>query len=210
MLTFYINDEIDFEKIRKYTNKEKAFRIIIKNDIAFSKEFKPIDNLFDYNIYIDGRNHTLSNIEINDIDERIGLFKKVGNLYVKNLNINNSHLYGGVLSGIICGDVEHETKLNNINLENVIVSSEAYGGGVVGYSETLSIKNSKINTEVHGFDVVGGVVGMTNEYLEVNCDIDSVLYSVGKCYGNNAGYCERKRINPISKQMKRFRGFHLL
>lgn len=210
METFYINEEFDFEKLRRYQNKDKTFKIIINKDIDFKFKFIPLNTFEEYTIYIDGKNHTLSNINISVVNEKVGIFTRVNNLYVNNLIINNSHLYGGVLSGIICGDVEHETKLNNITLDNVVVSSEAYGGGAVGYSDKLTIEDSFIRTEVHGYDVVGGVAGMANDYTEKNSDIKSTLLAIGKAVDNSVGYSDHKSINPIERKRRPFRGFHLL
>ena len=208
MDTFIINNENDFYKIRGFKNNEKTFKIIINSDITFNRKFIPIDGFNEYTIYIDGQNHILNNIDIYDPNEKVGMFTKLSNLVVENLNIINSSLYGGVLSGIICGDVEHNTTINNVNLMNVTVSSEAYGGGVVGFSEKLDINNSKLYTEVHGYDVVGGVAGMINHYTEENCDIKSTIFGFGKAIGNDIGYCEDKKINQKKKGKSLFKRFH--
>ena len=207
MDTLYIHDASDFEKVRRFRNNEKKIKLVIDADIIFNKKFIPIDHMDEYTIYISGNNHTLSNIDIYDPNEKVGIFTKLDNLVVENLNINNSYLYGGVLSGIICGDVEHETTIKNVNINNVVVSAEAYCGGIVGLSDKLSIENSTIRSEVHGYDVVGGVVGMANTYEEDNCDINSTIYAFGKAIGNDVGYFDHKKINLKEKQKKLSRRF---
>ena len=207
MDTLHIENPSDFEKIRHFRNNSKKFKIVLDKDIVFNRKFIPINYMNEYTIYLEGNNHTISNIDIYDPNQEVGIFTKLDNLYISNLNIIDSYLYGGVLSGIVCGDVEHETCAKNVNLDNVIVSAEAYSGGIVGCTDKLIIEDSTIRSEVHGYDVVGGVAGMANQYYEDNCDIYSTILVIGKAAANNVGYSEHKYINTKEKEKKLSRRF---
>lgn len=204
MSKFYINKEEDFNTLRNYKNKDKIIKLYINGDIDFKSIFEPIKGLNEYTIYIYGNKYTLTHICVNNPNEKTGMISSCNNLYVKNLNINSSYLIGGVLSGIICGSVEHEVVLENVNLSDSVVASEAYGGSVVGVCEDLTILDSNINAEVRGYDVVGGVVGMADSFTEDNSNIDCTIIGVGKALGNDVGYCERKFKRKNNNLFKRF------
>ena len=205
----HISIESEFEKVRYIKNKSRVIKLVIDDNIDFKNRFIPIRGLDEYTIIIDGNSHILSNIFIYEYDENNGLFSKVNNLIINDLNISKAYIRGGVLSGVICGEVEHITKINNTNLCDSIISCEAYCGGIVGYSKDLSISNSNIYAEVHGYDVCGGVAGMIDNYLEINCNINCSVIGFGKCLDNKVGYCDRKKINP-EKNTKLFKRFHFL
>lgn len=192
MSTIIIEIEEDFNKLRNYKNNDKIVKIIINSDISFKSVFIPISGLEQYNIYIYGNNHTLSNICINSSSEKTGIISSSNNLYVKDLNIVSSSLIGGVLSGLLCGSVEHEVLFDKVSVANSVVASEAYCGSLVGICGNLVTINSKINSEVRGYDVVGGICGMAGSFSEDNNEINTTIIGIGKALSNDVGFCERK------------------
>lgn len=193
-----IYNEYDFEKLRYFDkNVHKSNRIVIniKNDIIFEEEIIPV-NLDGFDVYIEGNNHTLNNININEEEinakDYSAIIEKVDNLYVKNLKFNNCYIYGGVKCAVLAADVSDKVIFENISMQNTMVNSEAFCGGLVARCKELSITNSSISASVYGHDIVGGVVGMTDKYIDKNCiyDIDGIAF--GKAISAEAGYYERK------------------
>ena len=207
---FYFFDicrEMDFNKLRRLTSDpEKSNKIVINiiKDINFRYPFECID-LEGYDVIINGNNHKLSNINIanpyeeESLEDFTGMFSKVDNLYIYNLNIENSNIYGKVKCGTLAGHIDNELELYNVNANNLYVESEAFAGGIAGRCKEVYIIDSSINSEVYGHDVVGGVVGMTDKYTEEYSEINSNGIAFGKAIGNEAGYCELKRRKKDTK-----------
>ena len=193
-----IYNEYDFEKLRHFDkNVHKSNRIVIniKNDIIFEEEFIPV-NLDGFDVYIEGNNYTLNNININheeiNAKDYSAMIEKVDNLYVKNLKFNNCYIYGGVKCAVLAADVSNKVIFENIDIRDTMVNCEAFCGGLVARCKELLITNSSISASVYGHDIVGGVVGMTDKYIDQNClyDIDGI--AIGKAIHSEAGYYERK------------------
>lgn len=206
-LRFDIFKESDFEALRyleNCQNKNEEIIIILRNDIEFSREFKPL-NLFGYTIIFKGKHHTLSNIAIinhHNIDgtkDVAGMFSMVKNLYVNNLNINKSYIYEGQVSGTLAGEVEEELLIDKCNFQDLVVNSEAYCGGVAGVANNVTIRDSYISSHVYGIDVVGGVVGMSRSYTEIDSNNTSEIIGIGKCLGEKVGYTDRKNIRTLNR-----------
>ena len=190
--------EEDFEKLRNFDiNVNKSNRIVvnIKNDIIFKREFVPI-NLEGFNLIIDGNNHTLYNITINEeeiyCEDYSAIFEKVNNLFVKDLKFNNCYIYGGVKCAVLAADVSQKVELQNIGMNDIMVNCEAFCGGLIGRCKELTITDSNISACVYAHDVVGGVVGMTDKYTDKNCVYDIKGAAIGKIIHAQAGYYEKK------------------
>lgn len=197
---FIINNQEDFESIRKlvegryFSNK---MIIDINKDILFDGKLIPIDAR-DFDIVINGHSHTLIGLRVNftgsdrDNLDNSGIFSKANSLNVYDLNIENAYIYGGVKCGTFAGHVEGDVLLERVNLDDVIVNSEAFAGGAVGRCNSLEVSDSKFNVSVYGHDVVGGVAGMATKYIHENNEINTEGIAVGKAIGNETGYCEIK------------------
>ena len=197
-----IYEEKDLDKLRNFDiRKNKSNRIIIniKNDIHFNESIRPI-NLEGFDVIINGFNNTISNIKVNyyGIDRTnkdfSAIFSKVRNLYIYDLNIKYSYIFGGIKCGTVAGEIYDTLTLNNINATNLIVNADAYCGGIAGRSKVVNVFNSNIQSCVYAHDVVGGVVGMTNKYIQENSIIDTEGVSIGKAIGVQAGDCDFKLI----------------
>ena len=210
MDTLYIYDESDFDKVRNLANKQKTIKIVIGSDIIFNKLFKPIDNKEDYTIIIEGNDNILSKMRIYKTTDKVGIFTKVKNIKVSHLVIADSYVYGGLLSGTICGDVTENAEFDTICIANGLVSATAYCGGVVGSALNLSIKDSNILSTVYGANYVGGIAGMIHDYTEENIDVDSVIIGTGNgtALGSKIGLCDYKTIIPNDLDFELTRDFH--
>lgn len=199
---FEIYNENDFDNLRNFKFERctsKNVVININEDITFKNSFKPI-NLEGFDVIVNGNNHTLSNINIDtftrDYFEKdfAAMFSNLYNLYVYNLNINNSNVYGAVKCGTLAGHIDGNAIINNVNATNLLVNSEAFAGGLIGRCNEIELINSNISSSVYGHDVVGGVVGMANKYTEENSSVECDGMSILKAIDERAGYCELKFI----------------
>ena len=203
MDTLVINSERDFIKVRSFFSEDKKLKLIINKDIVFTSYIKPITNLEGYTIFIEGNNHKIQNIFIYKESSLNGLFSAVKNLYVNNLNIDSVNIYAGTLTGSLCGDVSNEAVLNNVNLTSAKISSEAFGGGLIGSAKKIECHDCNVESEVHGYDVVGGLCGMTDLYIKENTTVNSKVMGFLKLIGPEVGYCEETREENTSVNKKR-------
>ncbi len=199
-----INNENDFNKlntISRFSNELKRVNIRITNDILFTKALKPAD-FKGIDVCIYGNNHILCNVNIFNVNDdklvdNAGIFKNVKNLYVEDLKINHAYVYAGQVSGLLAANVEDSLTLMNSDFNNVIVNCEAYCGGVVGVAKTVQVSDSRVLSKVYGIDVVGGVAGMADKYIEEDSYIDGEIIAVGKAIGQKVGFCYNQIIKSL-------------
>ncbi|MCE9585253.1 hypothetical protein K8Q94_01355 [Candidatus Nomurabacteria bacterium] len=93
------------------------------------------------------------------IDQFSGIFDgdgyTINDLYINNSSSNNIGLFSYVQQGAI---------IKNVGLENVDITGADFTGGLAGENYLGKIYNVYVNGNVHGVDVVGGVVGSNNDY----------------------------------------------
>lgn len=204
MDTLVINSEMDFIKVINFFSEDKTLKLIINKDIAFTRYIKPISNLEGYTLYIEGNNHKIQNIFIHKESCLNGLFSSVKNLYVNNLNIEHVNIYAGTITGSLCGDVSNEAIFNNVNLSDAKISAEAFGGGLIGSAKKIECHDCNIESEVHGYDVVGGLCAMTDLYVKENTTVNSKVIGFLKLIGQEVGYCEKTKELDNKKRRKIF------
>lgn len=151
------------------TNKDYSIARNINGSVTDSWNdgagFIPIDN---YSGNIDGNSFTISNIHMKtSTDNENGLFKSMEGSEIKNLTLANFNIKhekessGGNRYGILVGQTDGETKINNINIENSIIESSENDiiGGIVGRNNGIIESSSVIHTDIHGNENVGGLIG---------------------------------------------------
>ncbi len=169
-------------------------------DIALGDyEFKPITG---FTGVFNGKNHTVSNIKINQptADKGVGFFAELSTGMVKNLNLAVDSVSGNNYVGGLVGYIG----LNGTDSSAVVISGcsvtqaeqgsgisgNNYVGGLVGYANAgigtaldeanpdklVSIYRSHTDVNVSGTNVVGGLAG----YSEMNIDNS---YSTGDVNG---------------------------
>lgn len=116
----------------------------------------------------DGNNHKISNLKIESDNQYVGMFGYVNGGIIKNL------------------------KLENVNVKGTNTSSNAYVGGLVGYSnaKTGTISNVYITGEVTSTkNYVGGLIGTNNGIITnvfSNTKVTGTSY-IGGLAGKNSG-----------------------
>lgn len=118
-------------------------------------------------IFFNGLNHTISNLVIGRMEE--GSRKShIGSIFsdfhgvVKNLNVANSTIYGKEDVGVIAGHMYEGAVVDNCHITNCKVYGIEAVGGLVGRACGGSIINSTNESEVYGWNGVGGIVGITD------------------------------------------------
>ncbi len=137
---------------------------------------------------LDGRGHTISNITISSNN---GLFNSVTgtikNLFVKNYKKTSNTSYGGFIYQATTNSV-----IDNVHIDGCQVYGRDRIGGLVGYSNSMTIRNSSVT----GFkpsvpddqenSYIGGLVGyanltfIENSYTQdLNINIDNAMSTLG-------------------------------
>lgn len=168
---YLISDRKSLEKLKENSNPDNFYKIISDIDLG-DKEWIP----FDFVGNIDGKNHKIINLKINNIynpevnsETDVGLFKSFGNekneiknLILENVQISNTKenpsKRGVLKTGAIAGELKGKVK-------NIIVNGSIYGGvagGIAGYSYSDIIKSGFIG-EVVGEASTGGLIGYSDK-----------------------------------------------
>ena len=140
----------------------------------------------------DGDNHTISNLNVEQGGNGIGLFARTtGNAVIKNLKLNNvtvkstdnSNYVGGVV-----GNAYASTKIENVHLSgNIYISGRGYIGGIAGHGYVVMDNVSVVATgDGQGNDkglvtstfwCAGGILGYGGEGATniMNANVENVV-----------------------------------
>lgn len=158
-------------------------------------------------VYIDGGNHKITGLWTNSTDTYTGLFSKLKNGYIKNLNVevaSGKKVKGGQYTGIL---IAYAT---NFGLSNCSIKGNAEGtnyvGGIVGYF-TGSSSNPNLSDLTYEGTLsssaasakVGGIAGYTSSArmnqvlstIQITSTGNNALVGglVGDMYGLSASQC---------------------
>jgi len=139
-----------------------------------------INNVKYENINVSGSNNT------NTIG---GLFGAATYLTVENTHGINSTISGNVNVGGMIGNANHLYKMSGCSFNGEVVGRGNQAGGLVGYLQNSSIKDSYVLGNVTGNGNVGGIVGhvatsnITNTY-NVATVKGNLIASTGGLFGN--------------------------
>lgn len=154
-------------------------KIVIKNNIdmgsTFDSEgnlisgykFTPIGHSNRFYGDVDGEDHFITNLYINETSNFAGLFGKYSGNSFKNLTLRNSYIKtAGNVAGIIGGNTSSSPTAKTLvvenikSIDNVIIADNNYSGGIVGQMFGKLVQNCYSNSTVIGFSGVGGIVGI--------------------------------------------------
>lgn len=186
---------------------------ILTNDIdasksALNKDFSPIgNNDIAFVGSLDGQNHTISNLYIEDsTNSYVGLFYKIDGT-VKDLTLRNVDITGAYSTGALAGTIFPYGYVNNCSIIGGQVTGTEQTGGLVGLMTALEfddqphLSNSHSDSlVVNGTNGVGGLVGAsieaTIEASTSSATVNGELY-VGGLIGTGEG--ETTRLLTITK-----------
>ena len=147
----------------------------LENDLDFTGAFNIVITKT-YSGKLNGNNHTIKNIEI---DEQNGLINSltgtVENLFVENFKKTSANTYGGLI-----GQASGSPTIKNVHMTNVDING-VYSGGIVGYATYIIISDSSVtNFKVHISNTlygiyIGGIIGYVNNVAYIqNCYVQDI------------------------------------
>ena len=223
--TVYLDKDLDiknYAKEKSYVDPDKKVlydingdgeKTSLKDEMTTDKGFQPIgtrENNFKGKFK--GNAYTISNLMINRPNEEyVGLFGYVSGENSNNpttivgLNIKNINVKGNSNVGGVVGDLETYTKINEIAIDGNIEATGSQVGGIVGYMYASSIYVTSVisNTNVTGYDNVGGLVGNCFSCGAVQGIVESGTIKSNKSnvYGSgnkiSTAYVNSKKVNLI-------------
>lgn len=133
----------------------------------------------------DGQGHTISGLYIKTTAGTQGMFTKINYAEARNfklvnslLNSSNSH------TGFVVGDLADYSRISDIYVEGLAVSTAASMGGVVGGlagSTVCTVRNVWFNGEMRGAGYASGIVGNQESRNLITIDV----LNTGKVSGGN-------------------------
>lgn len=169
----------DMELFRDKVNEGRTFatrtvRVMDNINLEGSDENKwiPVSNYGENNKLnfagiFEGNNKTIEGIYINTNEGYQGLFGRIVNGEIKNLEIKGE-VRAGAYSGLLVGEISGNGNINSVNiLKDSYISGNWRCGGIVGYSLSR-VKNCSNYGIVNGRqNCVGGIVGeISNSTIE--------------------------------------------
>ena len=210
-----------FKAFRDSVNAGESYAkkyIKLTSDIDLNnEEWAPIGNATSKFMGVfDGGGFTVSNLRVTKginasaSNADVGLFGYTAGGELKNLNLHNAHVTGGLDVGAFAG-TPHTSKMTNLKLTgDVQVSGYAYVGGMFGKNAYANLTNLTIDVEDGSFvqansetyrTYVGGIVGFMGEGnitvsdVTSNIDVKGSTIDVGGIsgiihYGNTFKNCK--------------------
>jgi hypothetical protein len=133
---------------------------VLENDIALTGNWAPVAVL--KNATLDGQGHKITNLNVNNTTSNSGFFAITQDVIIKNLNLQgevNTTNPNG--TGLLVGRSNGKLTLLNSNF-NSKVKGISYVGGVIGSSyEYVNIESVTVISDVEAQNYTGGLTGYT-------------------------------------------------
>lgn len=216
----------DFEKLRELKNGEGCIVNLERNiDFDCSRCYKnPSDHCMGYvpgymvkpfelensNIIINGNGYTISNIKIYDVDEtkiNTALFRRVGNLVVKNITFDNACVCGPNNSALLVGSSQDTVAIHNSKFDGQ-VNGKKFTAGLVSACENLVINNSVSSLDVTGEDFSAAIVSTTDRYTQNDTIVEkdvNITKSEAESMCNYFGFARTININHSDRLTRKKR-----
>lgn len=203
------------EQVNSGSNNFEGKQVVLGNDINMGAKFDSEGNLLDSNSHaftvigqnanyafkgnLEGNNHIIYNLYINNTGNFVGLFGRYYGTEVKNLVVANSFVKGGTAGIGIIGGNRNDSPL--LNIENVkSINNNITGGyavaGIIGQLANGHIKNcyssSTVTSILTSYGNAAGIVGLSGKgnrsTIENNINAGTINCSAYGC-GGIVGYC---------------------
>lgn len=188
--TVYINSAEDM----KYLHEQPDGYFKLNKDIDMSAHatgdgWKPVE---EFNGKIDGRGYVIKNLTVSRASERYcGLFGQVGNgASINNLKLENVLISGGEYTGAIAGACRGN--VTNCTVTGKVNSQSTNVGGIFGIYENGVAQNIVSKVSVNGNENVGGFAGSVASGTIQKCSAEGNVTGI-KSVGGFAGM-----VNPTS------------
>ena len=137
---------------------------------------------------LNGNGHTIKNISISSNNGMFNNFTgTIKNLFVENYNKSNFTSYGGFIY-----QGNSNAVIDNVHMNNITISAVSFVGGIIGYGNNITIKNSSVTgyknaTRADSEDIyIGALAGYLNNTLIQNSytqDVDINITDSISTYG---------------------------
>ena len=203
-------DELDNIRTPGYINTEKYFKLA--NDITYQKSLTigtnynaywvPIgDDDTPFSGHFDGNNKSIIDLDVNQNDPNVGLFGKVVNSTISNLNIKNPDIDGHEYVGSVVGYAVSST-ISNIKVTDIDINATSErAGGLVGVANASQIDNCSVESKDNLFgttDYCGGLVGVLTAKSTINNSYAKLTNNAelggSDLIGGLVGYSENSKI----------------
>ena len=193
---YQINTAAELAYFAKSVNDGKWYDgeyIILKNNINLNnQEWTPIGNHSNsFRGNFDGRNHTVTGMQISGELDRVGLFgectKHNVNSAIKNITVKDSVICGINFVGAIVGYAEEINIENCRSIGNTINGKTGVGGicGKIGGYSVGKVSQCYNSSKVTGRGRVGGIAGMGG--IAENCLNTGEIMIINKAYQSACG-----------------------
>ena len=207
-------EELDNIRISGYINTDKYFKLA--NDITYQKPatietnykayWEPIgDDKQHFTGHFDGNNKSIIDLDVNETDSYAGLFGKVVNSTISNLNLVNPSVDGHELVGSLAGYTIY-SNISNIKVTKIDINATSeQAGGLIGTANSTQITNCSVESSDNLFgstDYCGGLVGILSANSIINSSYVKLQNNAeiggSDIIGGLVGYSENSKIQSSS------------
>lgn len=183
-LYYPITSLADWKLINQIPNQN----YILETDLDFlgAANSYVVNNTFSGKL--NGNGHTIKNVSISSANAMFNnLTGTIENLYIENYSKTNYTSYGGFIY-----QASSNAVIDNVHMTHVSVSANSYLGGIVGYGNNITIKNSSVTefsnvTTANREDIrIGALAGYLINSLVQNSfaqDVDIRILDSVSTYG---------------------------
>lgn len=176
----------------------QSYRLEADLDFSSVSSWKPIGskNATTFSGVFDGADHTLSQINLSFTADTSGIFGKVSNATIKNLNVENLTLNStSAVFGFI-GQISDQSVIDKVSIINAkvlgdtsvsskigILAGHIYGGSSTVVISNIFITGSSDTTDVLSKAFSGGLAGYSNNVNFSNIDITADVKAIDSVAG---------------------------
>lgn len=149
---------------------------------------------YTYKGNVDGHNHTISNLTINEGTNQAGFIGSLSTGIVKNLKLANVNVTSTTSYTAAVVGYNRSGTIDNCHVLNGSISStNTYTGGITGYSST-PVTNCKNTAEVSGVRFVGGIAGYVTGTSVTGCENSGEVSATQWHIGGIVGDCQNSTV----------------
>lgn len=163
----FVKNVDEFNELRKIDGDDRV-TVILLDDLDFKgQNFEPIDFDGKVDLILRGFGMNINNINILSEEDNVGIFKKLNNLNIKDVNFFNIHVNGKSNTGSIVGRVDNKLTLIHSKIISQ-TSGNTFVGGVCGLAKKVKLVNSLVATKVDAMVDSGLALGGCESFKEHN------------------------------------------
>ena len=163
----FIKNINEFNELRNINGDTRVTAILL-DDLDFKGEnFEPIEFNGKVDLILRGFGLNIKNMNIISEKDDTGIFRKLTNLNLKDVNFFNIHVNGKSNTGSIVGRVDNKLTLIHSKIISQ-TSGNTFVGGVCGLAKKVKLVNSLVATKVDAMVDSGLALGGCESFKEHN------------------------------------------